>query len=114
MARVASPALKSKEDYFAEAAVSFFSSRRFRNDQYPFIHQELESFDPEGYNLMNSIWMRRAGNAAADAATTVLSYDSRSECRIDWIFPVAGTFSLGGDDWVATCLIVTSSKSYDG
>ena len=40
---------QNQKEYLAETAEAFFTSKRFRNDYFPFIHSELKSFDPDGY-----------------------------------------------------------------
>ena len=40
---------QNEKEYLAETAEAFFTSKRFRNDYFPFIHSELKSFDPDGY-----------------------------------------------------------------
>ena len=34
----------------------FFINRRFRNDFYPFIYSELKSFDPEGHDMIKTVF----------------------------------------------------------
>jgi len=45
-------ATTNMREYFAECSEAFWSSRRFRNDFYPFIHSELAMFDPVGYQMV--------------------------------------------------------------
>lgn len=39
-------------EYLAETAEAFFTSKRFRNDFFPFIHSELKSYDADGYEMI--------------------------------------------------------------
>jgi len=43
-------------EYFAECTEAFFSSRRFRNDYFPYVHAELRGFDTVGYRMCEEIW----------------------------------------------------------
>jgi tRNA U38,U39,U40 pseudouridine synthase TruA len=45
-------ALTNDTEYFAELTEAYFG----RNDFYPFTREELKTFDPEGYALMERIW----------------------------------------------------------
>jgi hypothetical protein len=45
-------ALNNDQEYFAEATEAYFG----RNDFFPFTREELQKFDPEGYELMHEIW----------------------------------------------------------
>jgi len=47
-------ATTNMQEYFAECSEAFWSSRRFRNDFYPFVHKELSSFDPAGYEMVKN------------------------------------------------------------
>ena len=38
-------------EFFAETCEAFFSSRRFRNDFFPYVHAELRTFDPVAYKV---------------------------------------------------------------
>ena len=49
-------AMSSDYEYFAELSEAFFTSKRFYNDYYPFIHSELYDFDKEGYDLIDAVW----------------------------------------------------------
>lgn len=98
---IASPALASKEDYFAEASTAFFSSKLFRNNQYPFIHRELEVIDPEGYVLIHNLWLATSNPAPA--------YAAGDECRMDWVFPSHAPAA----NVVETCLILSASSDFD-
>ena len=39
-------------EYFAEVGEAFFSSKRFTNDAFPYVHPELFRYDPVGYRMM--------------------------------------------------------------
>jgi len=39
-------------EYFAECTEAFFSQGKFKNDLYPFNHDQLKEFDPDGYELV--------------------------------------------------------------
>lgn len=45
-------ALTSVDEYFAEITEAYFGE----NDFYPFNREDLEEFDPEGFELMQSVW----------------------------------------------------------
>ena len=49
-------ALSSDYEYFAELSEAFFTSSRFYNDYFPFIHSELYDFDKNGYDLISQVW----------------------------------------------------------
>lgn len=36
-------------EYFAECTEAFFSQGKFKNDLYPFTHDQLKEFDQDGY-----------------------------------------------------------------
>ena len=48
--------MTSRQEYFAECSEAFWSSGRFRNDFYPFVYDELKSFDPEGHELVKIVF----------------------------------------------------------
>merc|ERR1711920_450234 len=43
-------------EFFAESSEAFFSSRRFRNDYFPYVHAELKGFDPIAYKMCEDCW----------------------------------------------------------
>lgn len=43
-------------EYFAETSEAFFSSQRFRNDFFPYVHTELRASDPIGYRMCIEVW----------------------------------------------------------
>lgn len=43
-------------EYFAESVESFFSSNKFRNDLYPFVHSEFREFDRDSYDMVAKIF----------------------------------------------------------
>ena len=43
-------------EFFAESSEAFFSSKRFRNDYFPYIHDELKGFDPVAYRMCEQAW----------------------------------------------------------
>eukprot|EP00401_Gymnodinium_catenatum_P073200 CAMPEP_0117498714 /NCGR_PEP_ID=MMETSP0784-20121206/21859_1 /TAXON_ID=39447 /ORGANISM="" /LENGTH=587 /DNA_ID=CAMNT_0005293813 /DNA_START=112 /DNA_END=1875 /DNA_ORIENTATION=+ len=43
-------------EYFAETSEAFWSSRRFYNDFFPYVHAELRGFDPEAYAMQERAW----------------------------------------------------------
>ncbi len=45
-----------EKEYLAETAEAFFTSKRFRNDFFPFIHSELKSHDPDGYEMIAKVF----------------------------------------------------------
>ena len=49
-------AATNHSEYFAECSEAFFSSRRFRNDYYPYVHPELQGFDESGYRMCETVW----------------------------------------------------------
>eukprot|EP00438_Fugacium_kawagutii_P025459 Skav225623 [mRNA] locus=scaffold4894:228594:230189:- [translate_table: standard] len=55
-------AATNHKEYFAECSEAYFSSQRFRNDYFPYIHEELKAYDPVGYALCESIWGPRNGD----------------------------------------------------
>mmetsp|Transcript_68959 Transcript_68959/g.174251 ORF Transcript_68959/g.174251 Transcript_68959/m.174251 type:complete len:172 (-) Transcript_68959:77-592(-) len=44
------------KEFFAESSEAFFSSRRFRNDYFPYVHAELKGFDPIAYQMCQEAW----------------------------------------------------------
>jgi len=48
-------AAKNHYEYWAEANASFFSSNRFRNGFYPYVHAELKHFDPFAYQMVEEV-----------------------------------------------------------
>lgn len=49
-------------EYFAESVEAFFSSNKFRNDMYPFVHSELREFDRDGYDMVAKVFEIDADN----------------------------------------------------
>jgi len=45
-------AADNPSEYFAEVGEAFFSSKRFVNDAFPYVHPELFQYDPVGYHMM--------------------------------------------------------------
>lgn len=45
-------ALENEHEYFAELTEAYFG----RNDFYPFIRAELETYDPAGFAMMKALW----------------------------------------------------------
>ncbi len=45
-------AATNKAEFFAETCEAFFSSRRFRNDYFPYVHAELRGYDPIAYSMV--------------------------------------------------------------
>lgn len=45
-------ALTNEKEYFAELSEAYFG----RNDYYPFERDELKTYDPEGYSMLQSVW----------------------------------------------------------
>ena len=45
-------AMTNEKEYFAELTEAYFG----RNDYYPFTRDELEAFDPKGFELMKAAW----------------------------------------------------------
>ena len=43
-------------EYFAESTESFFTSKKFWNDYYPFINSELKSFDHTAWSLVAEVF----------------------------------------------------------
>jgi len=56
--------LTDKKEYFAECSEAFWSSKRFRNDFFPFVYKELQLFDPTGFEMVRSVFSvgEREGN----------------------------------------------------
>lgn len=46
---------KNFHEYWAEANASFWSSNRFRNGFYPYVHCELKGFDPYAYKMIEDV-----------------------------------------------------------
>lgn len=44
------------KEYLAEMAEAFFSSKRFRNDYFPFTHWELQEYDPKGFEMVKEVF----------------------------------------------------------
>lgn len=49
-------AATNHKEYFAECSEAYFSTRRFRNDYFPYINAELRGYDPVAYAMCESIW----------------------------------------------------------
>jgi len=49
-------AAANRFEYFAECSEAFWSSRRFHNDYFPYVHAELKGFDPIGYGMCEKVW----------------------------------------------------------
>ncbi|CAL1152904.1 unnamed protein product [Cladocopium goreaui] len=49
-------AATNHKEYFAECSEAYFSTKRFRNDYFPYIHEELKAYDPVGYAMCEKIW----------------------------------------------------------
>eukprot|EP00927_Polykrikos_kofoidii_P078484 TRINITY_DN75304_c0_g1_i1.p1 TRINITY_DN75304_c0_g1~~TRINITY_DN75304_c0_g1_i1.p1 ORF type:complete len:538 (+),score=81.55 TRINITY_DN75304_c0_g1_i1:35-1615(+) len=43
-------------EFFAESSEAFFSSQRFRNDYFPYVHSELKGFDDVAYKMCEDVW----------------------------------------------------------
>lgn len=43
-------------EYFAESSEAFWSSQRFHNDYFPYVHSELRGFDPIAYKMCEDVW----------------------------------------------------------
>eukprot|EP00435_Cladocopium_sp_Y103_P045728 s1157_g13.t1 len=67
-------AAKNKYEYWAEANASFFSSNRFRNGFYPYVHAELKGFDPYAYKMIEDVLGIQGDELA-----------SRGEVPYDWL-----------------------------
>eukprot|EP00466_Bigelowiella_natans_P018266 jgi/Bigna1/139761/aug1.52_g14469 len=71
-------AANNSAEYFAEACEAFFSSRRFRNDYFPYIHCELKGFDPIAYKMVEDAFGIKGENQC-----------SRAELPNSWIASLA-------------------------
>jgi len=49
-------ALKDHYEFFAESSEAFFSSARFHNECIPYLHEELELFDPVAFAMCEKVW----------------------------------------------------------
>ena len=49
-------AATNHREFFAECSEAYFSTGRFRNDYFPYIHAELQGYDPAAYAMCQSIW----------------------------------------------------------
>lgn len=49
-------ALKDHYEFFAESSEAFFSSIRFHNECIPYLHEELEMFDPIAFAMCEKVW----------------------------------------------------------
>lgn len=49
-------ALKDHYEFFAESSEAFFSSQRFHNECIPYLHEELEMFDPTAFAMCEQVW----------------------------------------------------------
>jgi len=49
-------ATTNSHEYFAETVEAFFSSAKFRNDFYPFVHSQLREFDRDGYDMVARVF----------------------------------------------------------
>ena len=65
-------------EFFAESSEAFWSSQRFRNDFFPYVHCELKSFDPIGYKMCEDVW----GISGSEVI-------SRAEFPSDWLHKMA-------------------------
>jgi hypothetical protein len=48
-------ALTNEKEYFAEITEAYF----LKNDFFPFTREELRTYDPGGYALVEALWLRR-------------------------------------------------------
>ncbi len=55
------------KEYFAECSEAYFSTERFRNDYFPYIHEELKAYDPVGYAMCEWFWGPRSGEHGLEA-----------------------------------------------
>ena len=60
-------AATNKCEFFAETCEAFFSSRRFRNDFFPYVHSELRGFDPIAYRMVEDAFGIRGDELATRA-----------------------------------------------
>lgn len=65
-------------EYFAESSEAFWSSRRFRNDFFPYLHCELRGFDPIAYEMCETCWGIKGDEVP-----------SRGEIPDDWLNKLA-------------------------
>ena len=49
-------ATTNDREYLAETAEAFFSSKRFRNNSYPYVNSELKTFDEDGWKLITRVF----------------------------------------------------------
>ena len=49
-------AMYTSYEYFAESTESFFTSKKFWNDYYPFINSELKTFDIAAWNMVAQVF----------------------------------------------------------
>mmetsp|Transcript_117462 Transcript_117462/g.357332 ORF Transcript_117462/g.357332 Transcript_117462/m.357332 type:complete len:225 (+) Transcript_117462:435-1109(+) len=49
-------ALQNHYEFFAESSEAFYSSRRFHNECIPYLHEELQLFDPGAYAMCERVW----------------------------------------------------------
>lgn len=49
-------AATNHKEFFAECSEAYFSTVRFRNDYFPYIHSELKGYDPIAYAMCEAVW----------------------------------------------------------
>ena len=49
-------AATNHKEFFAECSEAYFSTTRFRNDYFPYIHAELKGYDRAAYAMCERIW----------------------------------------------------------
>jgi len=97
--KIKSPAIVDKTAYFVESAVSFFSSKKFRNDQYPYMNMELRVADPNVWAVLEKTMLTEKPNHLF----------FKDECRMDWVDHTAKPSSSD----IQTCIIVSESVNND-
>ena len=58
-------AMNDQMEYFAEISEAYFGN----NDYYPFTHDDLETFDLEGFTLLEEIWGTRSASPISKTPT---------------------------------------------
>ncbi|PQO31359.1 hypothetical protein C5Y96_13545 [Blastopirellula marina] len=59
-------AMEDEKEYFAELTEAYFGT----NDFYPFVKAELQTHDPEGYRLIETLWNEKPDTTATDDKKT--------------------------------------------
>lgn len=69
------------KEYLAEITEAFFSSKKFRNDYFPFVRSQLREYDLDGYELVKSVFQIEAGWIESQIEELPADFDMERQVR---------------------------------